>query len=161
MSRSDLLNLGSSFKDCSNTESGGWADIRLREGKFISEIPRNQVIISQIGDVSIENITLNSPEVKFLKDYQTKKKFSEIDLQKNALSSGIKENGFLYSTTAPVKLNSIYVLRTIAYKTQSDEPGDIRADLILAFKVVGIEKDGNVIILWKELNKDEAPRMKD
>jgi hypothetical protein len=143
-----------------NTESGGWADIRLRDGKFISETPRNQVIMSRVGDVSIENLTLNSLAVKFLKDYQTKKKFSEIDLQKKLLSSGITENGFLYSTTAPVELNSIYVLRTIAYKTQSDEPGDIRADLILAFKVVGIEKDGSVIIIWKELKKDDAPRMK-
>ena len=144
-----------------NSEAGIWADIRLYDGKFVVGNNTAQGIISRLGDVNFDDIKLASSEMKFLKDYQPKKKVTEINKQKDVLKSGINENGFFYSVTTPVEINSTYVLRSIAYQTGTDEPADNRADIILAFKVVGIEKDGNVIILWKELRKDEAPQMKD
>jgi hypothetical protein len=38
--------------------------------------------------------------------------------------------------------------------------GDKRVDVTLAFRVIRIGEDGSVTILWKELQRKEAPKLK-
>ncbi len=36
---------------------------------------------------------------------------------------------------------------------------DKRIDLTIAFRVVGKEKDGSQIVIWKELNRQNSPEL--
>lgn len=155
-----------SFKEKTNvyfTSSG--ADIHFIDGKFIVDLKRfGKGIISEIGDVDLENISLNSASVKFLIESEPKKTLVEAKEENKLLEKGINSNGFNYSSAAFIKLNSTYVMRSIAYKTKerivfkNTRPGQEVTDIsgtskdeLIAFKVVGQEKDGSIIILWKKL----------
>ena len=63
-----------------------------------------------------------------------------------------------------------YALRVIAYRGNLYKVfnrfrydvlrGDNRIDLTLAFRVLRKEKDGSLLILWKELKRGESPKLK-
>lgn len=151
-----------SFRNKSNfnSKSEVWSDIRLANNSLI--VGTNSVlgIISSVGDTDVKDISISSPEIKFLKEYKSQEELSKINSEIVLIKSGIRANGFAYSNTAPIKLNSTYILRSIAYRTKSDEIGDNRIDLIIALKIVGIEDDGSLIILWKQLTKNNSPKLK-
>lgn len=134
------------------------SDIHFTDDKFIVGNKTTLDIISNIGDVNLEKIDLKSPALTFLADIKPSKTKSEFDLQKKALEKGINENGYLYSDSAPVRLNDTYILRSIAY--HSGYRSFWNTDHLIAFKVVGREKDGSVVILWKKLKEKGAPFLK-
>lgn len=137
-----------------------WWDIHFLGDRFVVGNNTVQTIISEIGEVDLEEIKLSSKPLKFLNDYKPKRSLAEIKEQNKLLEKGFNSNGFTYSLSAPLKLNSTYVLRSVAYRVNDKSiriAKESRTNVTLAFKIIGQEKDGSVIILWKEL-KTEFPR---
>jgi hypothetical protein len=134
------------------------SDIHFAEDKFVVGNETTQDIISNIGEVSLEELNLKSDVLKFLVDFKPAGTKSKFKLQKNVLESGTTENGYLYSTSTQVKLNNTYVLRSIAYYKKY--PDFWNRDLLIAFKIIGQEQDGSIVILWKKLKDKEAPLLK-
>lgn len=134
-----------------------WWDIHFINDKFVVGNGTVQGLISEIGDVDLDNINLKSKELDFLDDYKPKRSVAEIKKQNIVLEKGLSFNGFNYSNSAPANINSTYVLRSIAYPLKENARYsflDARVDMTLVFKVVGHEKDGSIVILWKELKTD-------
>jgi hypothetical protein len=153
-----------SFRNKTNlNENGKWADIQFSDGKFVVGSKTVFGIISEIGDVSLEDVTLKSGALDFLKEYEPKTKVSKVKEETMAFETGVSENGFTYALAAPLKLNSVYVLRSVAYRLKEDDEDllDNRLDIIVAFKVVAEEKDGSLILLWKELKSKYSRPLKD
>lgn len=158
-----------SFKEKSNYFFYAYgADLYFTEDKFYggSAFPMgnsfNEGIISEIGDVALETLDLESEPFKFLVENDPKPNLIEMKKFGLKLQMGITSGEFLYSTAAPLKLNSVYVLRSVAYKPflavtrQRRAMLDIKGtnkDIFVAFKAVGRENDGSVILLWKQLKK--------
>jgi hypothetical protein len=137
----------------------GRSDMHFVEDKFIVGNRNTQDIISNAGEVELSDITAKSNSVKFLTEFKPSKTTAELKLQNQELKNGVTNNGYFYSTSAQIKLNNTYVLRSIAY-VQSDFKSFWNTDQLVAFKVVGQEKDGSVVILWKKLKEKEAPSLK-
>ncbi len=139
----------------------GQSDIHFIGDKFVVGNKTIQDIIADVGDVNFADVTLESDSVKFLKNYKPSDSASKLDLQKQILAKGVSANGYSYSSSASVNLNETYVLRSIAYYYVNYKYGYYKnfwnTDLTAAFKVVGQEKDGSVIILWKKLEQKDAP----
>ncbi len=133
------------------------SDIHFVGDKFVVGNAVTEDIISDIGDVSLEDITLKSDGFKFLKDYEPAKTKAEFTARAAALEKGIESNGFFYSNSAVVKLNSVYVLRSIAYRGQYRTFWN--TDDFIVFKVVGREPDGSVVFIWKRLRSKDAPEL--
>lgn len=162
-----------SFRLRANTSySRDWWDLHFVDDKFKAGNNAVQTIIAEIGDVDLESVKLNSNAFEFLRKYKPKETLDEIKEQAEVLKKGIESNKFTYSNVASVNLNSTYVLRTIAYRLDGEKVynyedeyiklirpfGSGRAmDVMVTFKVVGREKDGSLILLWKELKMD-TPR---
>lgn len=141
-----------------------WWNIHFTDNKFVVQNSSVRGVISQIGDVDLESITLTSKELDFLNNFKPKNNLAEIKEQNEALKKGINSNDFVYYNSVPVELNSTYVLRSIDYRSlKRPQPSrarkqvDKRADMTVAFKVVGREVDGSVVILWKELKVERLP----
>jgi hypothetical protein len=141
---------------------GTWWNIHFEDGKFKVTNDFVQGIVAEIGDVELENLSLTSKEFEFLNDFKFRNDTSIIQIQNESLMKGVALNNFTYSNSAKANLNSTYVLRSIDYtekpkwmSTQFPEPFFSKvgkeADMIIAFKVVGQEDDGSLIILWKKL----------
>lgn len=139
---------------------GDWWDIHFIDNKFGVGSDWVQGIMSEIGDVDLNEINLNSPSLKFLINYEPEQNVREVRAQNEVLRDGIKDGDFVYSNSAPVKVGSTYVLRSILYpfKPKFAVRGKWKSegmDMMLAFKVVGAESDGSVILLWKEIKKEK------
>lgn len=136
---------------------GDWWDIHFTDNKFVVGNDTVQTIISEIGTVDLQTITLKSKALTFLKSYKPKHVLAEIKEQNKILKKGIDFNNFTYSNSASVKPNSTYVLRSVAYRLKEDQQVSNFGkgiDSFVAFKIIGREDDGSLILLWKELRTD-------
>src|SRR5215475_10781404 len=100
--------------------------------------------ITKLGDVALEDVTLDRKEAGFLVDL--KAPIIELEAQEYARmsSSGFEKNGVFYKWCAPAENNTTYLARAIEYGS---------ADLLVAFRAVREEPDGSIVILWKILKK--------
>ena len=135
------------------------SDIHFVDGKFVVGTESIQDIIADIGEVDLSDVTLKSDGVKFLKSFEPGGTVKKVALQKQELAKGINENGILYSTSVPIRVNRTYVLRSIAFNF-SGYKSFWNTDVFTAFKVVGQEDDGSVVLLWKELKESSAPYLR-
>lgn len=133
------------------------SDIHFVDGKFVVGTKSIQDIIADVGEVELTDVTLKSDSVNFLKSFKPGRTAAKVALQNQNLVNGVYESGFLYSTSAPINLNRTYVLRSIAYNPTDWLEFFWYTDVITAFKVVGQESDGSIVILWKELKESRAP----
>lgn len=127
-------------------------------------------IFVNIGDVPLDKVTLQTNGLEFLVNFQPEvdyAKAKEIDRQ---LTKGIEKSGFLYRRGLYTVENTTFVLRSIAYQgkyfqtikgvTYNEFAFDKRKDIIVAFRIVQKHADESVTILWKELARKNAPRIK-
>jgi hypothetical protein len=135
------------------------AEIHYIDNKFVVGNDSTQAIISEIGEASLADVNLKSEAFGFLRDFKPAKTKIKLAQQTAELEKGIAGGGFTYSNSAQVKLNSVYVMRTIAFK---DQYGNFwNKDIYVAFQVVGREKDGSVVFIWKKLKEKDAPYLRD
>lgn len=146
------------------------ADIIVVDGNFMTGGVFQQVIMTELGDVDLDNISLASPAAKHLIDLKHVRGSDDFMRFNEELIKGYDANGFRYAKGWPVKKDSVYLLRSIAYRgqflrtiegVQYDElEFDKRRDLIVAFRVVDIDDAGHATIVWKRLKDVEAPKLK-
>ena len=146
------------------------ADIRLKNNHLISSGLLSQGIIVQLGDVPVENISLNSEGMKFINEYVPQTINKEAHKQFVQMVRGVKSDRYIYRKIVPAIENMTYALRTIAYKGSVYRTfrgfrfnlleGDKRIDQTLAFRIVRREQDGALTLVWRELERREAPRIK-
>ncbi len=158
-----LLGAGShySFRNRTNLNRKTWADINFTDDKFIAGSQTEFGLISELGDVALDSLTLRSKELAFLKGYQPKTKMSQINKEREIFVKGLTINGLTYKLSAPATLHSAYVLRSVAYALGNFDGLDIRLDIIVVFKVIARESDGSLILLWKQLKSDPARPLKE
>lgn len=146
------------------------SDLNFRKNRFESLGVLNHGFIVYIGDIPLESVTLKTKGVGYLASIKPAKNFNKAAELANKLTKGIKKDGFIYSSIKGVKENSTYVLRSIAYRGESlktvdgiiynEMDLDKRKDVIVAFRVVRLNPNEDVTILWKELRSKKAPKLK-
>ena len=146
------------------------ADIILHEGVFKTGGAFQQVAMADIGNVAIEDVTLDTRGIKYLLEFEPIADSDQFTRMEDLIIKGIERDGFLYRKGHLVKENSTYVLRSIAYRGKYmrsvdgvpyDELDlDRRRDAIVAFRVVEKDPAGNITIVWKRLRDLEAPKLK-
>jgi hypothetical protein len=135
------------------------SDIHYIGNSLLFGNENTQSLVTEIGDVNLEEINLKSPAGKFLTDFKPSRSTTEFQQQTKILEKGVTNNDFLYSTFAPVKLNSVYVFRSIAFSPIPKISPVLfwNKDLFVVFKIVGQENDGSIIFIWKKLKEKSAP----
>lgn len=145
------------------------ADVILLDGVFRTGGVLQQVIMTNIGDVAIDDVTLNTKGMKYLVDLKPVRDSNEFTRFDGEIVKGIEADGFLYGKARPVKEDSTFALRSIAYRgkymrsvdgiTYDELNFDKRRDVIVAFRVIDKDPAGNVTIIWKRLREVEAPKL--
>ncbi len=127
-------------------------------------------LMTRLGDVAIENISLRTPGIDFLTEFKPVSDLSRAKAIEDAVVTGLERDGFVYARSLAVTDNSTYALRVVAYdgKVLRAVPGasynemdfDLRRDVIVAFRVVARGPDGSVTVVWVELSNVDSPRLK-
>lgn len=136
---------------------------------FVSGVLMHGIMVN-LGDVPLEDVTLQTGGLKFLNEFQPTNDFEEAKKLDEQFVSGVTKDGFFYSRALKSVENATYVLRSIAYDGRimrsvkgipyNELDFDKRKDITVAFRVVRLDGDGNLTILWKELSRKDSPKIK-
>ncbi|MBA2619995.1 MAG: hypothetical protein H0U87_02215 [Acidobacteria bacterium] len=161
-----------------NYSDADYFDLRLRNGNLISESFLSQGILVRLGDVPLESVSALIGGLKFLLGFEPQVQSVEAKKQFAQIANGVQADGFKYAKSVRAEKNMTYALRVVAYRTENKVANrlsanasagnskfinlnfaDKRIDLTVAFRIVRRDADGNITILWKELNRREAPKI--
>ena len=126
-------------------------------------------IISNLGEVALNDISLKSDVVKELVEIQLAEDTKEIEKQFRKFEKGVTIKDYFYSNSLPIEINSLYVMRSIAYRAKSpvvirnvtfnEFKYDKREEIIVAFKIIRKDEDKSLTIVWKELKSKKSPKL--
>ncbi len=146
------------------------ADLIFTDNSFQAAGVLLHGIFVNIGDVPLDKIGLQTGGVKFLTDFQPEVDYEKARTIDRQLTDGIRQGNFLYRRGLYAVENTTYVLRSIAYNgkyfraiegvTYNEFGFDNRKDVIVAFRILERDDEGNVTIMWKELQRKDAPAIK-
>ena len=146
------------------------SDIRYKDGLLITDGIFSQNILVRLGDVPIEDLSLESEGMKFLVDFVPETLNTEATRQYVEIVRGVRFNRYEYRKVYPALVNNTYAMRIIAYRGSLYRrfrgwvydllAGDDRLDLIVALRVIRRDKDGTISIVWKELARKKSPKIK-
>jgi hypothetical protein len=131
-------------------EYGYGSDIELSREEFsVGFAGYDFGFLIDVGALSLEEITLEHPALKFLTTFTPALVEPEIRAQQRQSGQGIQAGEFNYTRRVPVKVGHAYLLRSIDYDT---------SDVIVAFQALRQEADGSVVLIWKMLKKLSPPK---
>ncbi len=149
------------------------ADIEIKNGLMFSTGLLNQTIFVDIGEVDLESVSLTSSGAKFLTAFIPAEAQVDATKQSDNLRKGITQDNFKYSNFLMLAENHTYLLRSIAYRGEAkivSSTGlkyeynrlqdDIRKDIVIAFRIIKLNTDQSVILLWKEIDRKNSPKLK-
>jgi hypothetical protein len=146
------------------------ADLILSENVLKTDGVLQQGILVKLGDVPLDSITLQSKGLKYLTDFVPSTDTENLAKFDRQLIDGIKVDGFIYGLGLYATDQTTYALRSIAYKgkverfvngiTYNELDFDKRRDIIVAFRILEKEPNGNITIAWKILSNENAPTLK-
>lgn len=146
------------------------ADIRLKNGFLVSDGVLSQGILTNLGDVALDKVSLGSEGLDFLRNYQPQEFSKEAHRQHLQMVGGIQAGKYEYRKIHSAVENSTYALRVIAYRGNLFRSfrgfrydllgGDKRIDLTVAFRIIRKEADNSLTLVWKELERRESPKLK-
>jgi hypothetical protein len=148
-----LTNSGGSFYSFTRLthEYDQGSDITLEQGNFsVGFAGADFGFFTTLGDVAIESVNLEHPAVQFLAQYTAPSKEPEARVKQQERWTGIQANNFTYKGRVFAKVNTTYVLRSISFE---------RSDVLVALRMVRLDSDDSITLLWKLLKKSPTPRL--
>lgn len=172
---------------CANQVHGGstrslrpgsnYPDLKFNHGKLTGIGFFSQEILVDLGDVPIDSLTLVSPGMDFLNSFAPGNSFASANKQFGEIVAGMKVGEHFYSRSVVPLLNHTYGIRLVAFDNNDSiqlpryrSSGrdmtafrfyalqrDKRSDVILAFRVIRVESDGNITVVWKQLSRKKSP----
>ena len=152
-------------------------DLGFNHGEIVSNAFFLQGIFVTLGNVPIEDVTLSHDGMRFIYDLQTASDPARARTTAARIKAGVESGGFTYSDRVKPAENITFALRSVAYdlanslpiiseNTSSSELRfhtlslDKRGDVIAVFRIVRKGEDGSLTIVWKELDRKEAPKIR-
>ena len=157
---------------------GPWSEISLNEGLLITGVGGNSLgLLVPLGDVPLESITPQSAGVEFLTRLTPPTHVAEAQEARNHNFQSFKVGNFVYSSVLRALPNMTYVMRSMIYKHEGQLIGVMSstgtvpvyvphpfeyegADMLVAFRIVRVDADGSLTLLWKRLQKYQTPKLK-
>ncbi|HMS40605.1 MAG TPA: hypothetical protein PKE69_10285, partial [Pyrinomonadaceae bacterium] len=95
------------------------ADLSFTNNTFQTTGVLSHGILVNLGDVSLEQISLQSKGVKFLLDFPPTAEYEQAIETERRLIVGIEQDGFVYRSGLAAEENRTFFLRSIAYRGAS------------------------------------------
>jgi hypothetical protein len=132
-------------------EYGYGSDISLeRENLSVGFAGADYGMLANLGDIPLDNITLDTPGVEGLALYTPPTLLSKVRIEQRRSGEGIRLGNVLYKGTVRSVVDHTYILRSVNYDN---------SDVLVAFRVVRKDADGSLILAWKILKTYEVPQL--
>jgi hypothetical protein len=139
-----------SFSDRNNEYANG-TDIELQQGNLsVGFAGANYGMIATLGEISLEEVTLDTPTVALLASHVPPTLLSEARVEQRRVGEGFELGPFQYRNRIHATVNSSYVLRSVNYHN---------SDVLVAIRVLRKDSDGSLVLAWKLLKKYSVPNL--
>lgn len=145
------------------------ADLTLEKEVIKTDGAMQQGIMVTLGNIELEAITSQTTGLKFLVDFKPALTMEEMQKIDQNLSSGIKSEGFIYRFGFYADDKTTYALRSIAFRGKmmrsikgvnyNEMDYDKRKDILVVFRIIEKDTNGDITILWKEISHQDSPTM--
>ena len=130
----------------------GWAELRLLNNRFLTGFTGESLgVLVALGDVPLETVTPETFGVTGLTNILPPTDDFEATSLSRRNRAGFVLERFRYGASLPVAENMTYVLRSTSNK---------RADVLVGLRVVRVEDNGTVTVLWRKLRTYPRPSWK-
>ncbi len=147
-----------------------FSDIQFEEKTFKIVGINLLGFLTDLGDVAIENLNLQSKGIKEMAEFETSTDVDEIKNHFKSAKNGFQIGDYFYKNELRMNPNKTYALRSIAYDSKVlRKVGrrkinlleyDKRRDIIVVFRVVREHADGSINIIWKKIQSKSAPKIR-
>ena len=138
-----------SFKR-STHEYGYGSDIELSSNHLsVGFAGYDYGMMLKLGDIGLEDLTLQLPAVRTLLDYTPAKTEADARTEHRKFGMGADVQGFVFKDRLPLEINTTYLLRSLTYPD---------SDIAVAFRVVRKDTDDSVIVAFKVLKDFSTPK---
>jgi len=132
---------------------GQRSDILLKHGLLRSGFVGEALgLMVMLGDIPLDSVAVNSPGVDYLATFVPPTSLKDADDQHKRNSEGFNAGRYLYMSALPVKPDTTYALRSVAYEID---------DILIVFRVIRQDDDGSVVLLWKRIQKFQVRKLKE
>ncbi len=149
----------------------GWlSDLKFLRGKLRVDGIYTLGFITQLKDVSINDIGLNHAGLKDMVGFVPSDQKSEIIRQRDLADRGFLIEGRKYKTSLAVSKDATFAFRIIAYRGRVEKKfgeskidildGDKRGDVVGVLKLIRENSDGSIVLLWKKLSEKSSPKLR-
>ncbi|MCA1566751.1 MAG: hypothetical protein LC803_14120 [Acidobacteria bacterium] len=129
------------------------SDIALRDGLFNAGFMNHTLgLLTTLGDVPLDAVTLHSNAVRPFLKFVPAKTLAETEREFKRSRAWLEVRDHTYGATAPARVNTTYVLRSIAFEPNRSKPSDV----LVAFRITRKDADGAVTVVWKHLQKPKG-----
>lgn len=146
------------------------SDLILEKDVIKTDGILQQGIMINLGNVELEEVSAQTNGLKFLLDFKPATNIEELKKASSELSEGIKSGEFLYRFAFFADEKTTFAIRSIAYRGKiprsfngfnyNEMDYDKRRDILVVFRIIEKEANGNITILWKEISETESPNLK-
>jgi hypothetical protein len=127
----------------------GWAELKLINGRFITGFTGEALgVLVALGDVPLDTVTPESFGVTGLTNITPPADYFEAASLSRRNRAGFDLERFRYGRSLPVAENMTYALRSTSNK---------RADVLVGFRVVRVEDNGSLTLIWRKLKVYPKP----
>jgi hypothetical protein len=150
-----------------------FSDLRLHQDVLQATGLNVLGLLTNLGDAEdappLDSISLDSEGVRALAEFQPAVEVEAANKQIRAAATGFRVGEFFYKNALPLKENHTYAMRAVAFQGKVVRrfrgfeinvlSHDKRHDVIVVFRVIRRHANGSVSLLWRELQRIEAPRL--
>jgi len=130
----------------------GWAELLLINGRFITGFNGEALgVLVALGNVPLETVTPDTDGVTGLTNITPPADYFEAVSLSRRNRAGFDLNRFRYGSSLPVSQNTTYVMRSTSNK---------RADILVGFRVLRVEENGSLTLVWRKLKVYPKPKWK-
>ncbi len=132
-------------------EYGYGSDVMLSDGELsVGFAGCDYGWITAIGDVPIESATLDHPAISYLDSLVTPTVEPEVRATQRKTGQGVKHGEYAYWSRVPATVGTTYAVRSVSYDSY---------DILVTFRVLRMDEDGSIILLWKRLKTYDVPKL--
>lgn len=147
-----------------------YADIERSGEIFVAPGTLILGLITSLDDVPIYDVAASNSLVQALAEFRPAQTLDQAAEQERDVTRGIEIGGYIFRKAVPINESTTYLMRSVAYRARvSNLPktekqrgsinDDERGDIVVVFRVVKKDADGNYLVLWRQLHRAESPRL--